>query len=537
MHCPDDGAAAESLAARLPGPGETVDGRYQVLERIADGGTGVVFRAVDIRARRDVALKVLRPELSRRDGGVQRFLSEARAAWKLDDPRVARVLEARISSEGHPYQAMELLSGCTLADRLGRRGRLEVIEALVLARDLAAALDHAHRAGVVHGDLKPENVFLVDGVSGGTEVKVIDFGGAAAATESFLANKDRMPAAEVLGTPAYMSPEQVRGAAVDAWTDLYALGVVLHEMLAGALPFSGEGHAELMQGHVSGTLPELPALDVPPDARRGILALRDRLMAKDPSQRPHNAYEVRSALDGLVRLAGARIEATTQESLAAMGAMDYQRALQEARSPAQEADVPRDEDRRPAPPAPGEAVDPVTVSLVHVLFDSLGADGGPMSARRLFAPERAAFVAAVSAQGGWASVDAPDCLRVAFGWEVREDEPWTPAVRAALDLSRRVASFGRGTGMPVSVRIGVCTGYVPVTPGMLPSRGAAIEGPLAAASERLARGADPGRILLDDRTRRRLGNAFMFEPVGTIRLHGSCELAPIFHVVVQECAG
>jgi class 3 adenylate cyclase len=405
-----------------------------------------------------------------------------------------------------------------------------------LVREVALALDHAHRRGIVHRDLKPENVFLADAGGPAPRVKLLDFGGAPATGAGDAAR------GEVLGTPAYMSPEQVRGLPVDARGDLYALGVVLHEMLAGTPPYSGDGAADLMQEHLVGDLPDLPALPIPVDARRALRDLRDRLLARDPDDRPAGAAEVVAVLDALLARpdvrAPARVAATgTVASLAAMHSMDYDRMLREARAATRDA-VP---DPVPgAPPddgVPGDATDPVTVSVVHATLGPVGPEAGPLSARRLFGPERAAFVAAVEALGGLVVAPEADVLRVAFGVTVRDDEPWRPAVRAALDLACRVARFARATAMPVSVRIGVCTGYVLVPPGALPSPASALRGPLDDLAAQLAAEAAPGRVVLDDRTRRRLGDAFAFEHAGTLRVRGTDDLAPFFGFVAQECAG
>lgn len=550
--CPHGASALAPLAQQLPEPGQILHGRYRIDARIADGGVGVVYRAEDRAAGRDVALKVIRPSVAGRPGAVARFLAQARATTRLEDDGVVRVLDSGVSVEGHPFVAMTLLSGRTLADRLACAGRLEVGEALDLARDIAWVLAHAHAAGVAHLDIKPENVFLAQGDDGRIRVKLLDFAGELASTVA--ASAPGPGPEEVLGTPAYMSPEQVAGEVPGCPTDLYALGVVLHEMLSGAPPYAGDGSRELMRAHVRGALPDLPALPVSSEARRGIVGLRNRLMAPTPDERP-GAAEVVGAIEALRRTEpGTGMAGVVPEtpSLGAMGTMDYDQALRAARAVdaapctvlpfASAMPVPEQAGawtaaRRGEQPRLDDVVDPVTLSLMHVVFQSAGPEGGPMSARRLFAPERAAFREMVVGWGGWVCLDAEAGMRVVFGLGVRDDAPWTPAVRSALDLAQRLERFHRAVGLRVAGGIGVITDYAFVVPGTMPSADIAIRGPLVDRVVALARGAGPRRILLDDRTRRRLGDAFAFDEAGAIRVQGVQGLERIFEVTKGGCAG
>jgi serine/threonine-protein kinase len=247
------------LAARVRGSAATVAGRtvgrYEVLERIGGGGMGVVYRARDARLGRTVALKFLQPRLDADDSAAERFRLEARAVAALEHPNICTVHEIGEADDGRLYLAMPLYDGETLQARIAR-GPLPVGEAVAVAAQVARALAHAHARGIVHRDVKPSNVLVTaDGV-----VKLLDFGIAK------LADVTLTGAAAPLGTAAYMSPEQTRGAAVDHRTDVWSLGVVLHEMLTGRRPFAGEGgqavadaiqHAE--PSPVTAHRPDVPA--------------------------------------------------------------------------------------------------------------------------------------------------------------------------------------------------------------------------------------------------------------------------------------
>src|SRR5262245_49427441 len=222
-------------------------GNYVIRERLGSGAMGEVYRAQDRRLGRDVALKLLSPSLARNPEALQRFEREARVLASLDHPNIAGIYGLE-DAEGHPFLALELVPGDTLADRL-RRGPIPPAESLAIARQIALALEAAHASGVVHRDLKPANVKLrPDG-----RVSVLDFGlakvlGGAVDSLAPPGSLEATVPGLVLGTPAYMSPEQGRGQRVDERADLWAFGVVVFECLSGVRPFGGDTPVLVLAG-------------------------------------------------------------------------------------------------------------------------------------------------------------------------------------------------------------------------------------------------------------------------------------------------
>ena len=219
--------------------------QYSVTEPLGAGAMGLVYRARDERLGRQVALKFLPSHLSTQSEAQQRFLLEARAAAALDHPNICTIHEIGTTSDGQLFIAMPLYEGETLQGRI-ERAPLPLAEAVDIALQVAAGLGKAHESAVVHRDVKPSNVMLL--ADGG--VKVLDFGVARVADASLTT-----PGSAVVGTVAYMSPEQARGEPTDARTDIWALGVVLHEMLTGTRPFRGENlqalHASVLTSELS----------------------------------------------------------------------------------------------------------------------------------------------------------------------------------------------------------------------------------------------------------------------------------------------
>jgi eukaryotic-like serine/threonine-protein kinase len=296
--------------------GRTLDGRYAVQSRLAQGGMATVYRAWDNRLDRPVALKVMDPELARHPEYVARFIREAKSAAKLSHPNIVAVYDQSAlpgsgPGEGAPrpplaYLAMEYVPGVTLRQLLGRRGRLTPREALEVMDAMLAGLAAAHRAGIVHRDVKPENVLLNDaalGHNGGhtthsstyaAAVKVTDFGLARTATGEGSPNSslgNTLPGGGLIGTVSYLAPELVQHGTCDARSDVYSAGIVLFELLTGRKPYTGGSPMEIARRHVNERVP------APSQFVRGLDPALDALVAsatsRDPNARPTDAAAFR----------------------------------------------------------------------------------------------------------------------------------------------------------------------------------------------------------------------------------------------------
>jgi serine/threonine protein kinase/Tol biopolymer transport system component len=281
---PRQGAESHHLAAL---PGSTI-AQYRILEPLGGGAMGTVYRAEDTRLRRRVALKFLPGELTRDPVAKARFLQEAQAASALDHPNICTVHEVGETADGHLYLAMAAYDGETVKERIAR-SRLSVDEALDIACQAAQGLAKAHREGIVHCDVKPANLMVTrDGM-----VKILDFGVAKLRGAAGI-----NVVGSFLGTPAYMSPEQARGEEVDPRSDVFSLGVVLYEMLAGARPFrSGEGVTSALRSLLEDKPAPLRSVrnEIPAELERVVL----RMLAKPPAERFHTAAEVAAELTAI----------------------------------------------------------------------------------------------------------------------------------------------------------------------------------------------------------------------------------------------
>jgi len=266
-----------SLSNVVTRSGLILDDRYRLDERIAAGGVGQVWRATDLLLERPVAVKVLRPEYSDHPETLERFRKEAKNAGALNNPHVAQVYDYGPSGpDGSPYLVMEFVDGPSLADILAV-DPIDPARALDVIAQAADGLAAAHKAGVIHRDVKPGNILIsMEGL-----VKVTDFGIAHAAGQVPVTSPGL-----VMGTTQYMAPERIAGSQGTAASDVYALGIVLHECLTGVPPHDGTA-AEVMAAHLYLPLPPLPA-DVPPE----LDVLVDRLTAKDPARRIGDAREL-----------------------------------------------------------------------------------------------------------------------------------------------------------------------------------------------------------------------------------------------------
>jgi serine/threonine-protein kinase len=275
----------------------TTVGPYVVERELGRGGMGVVYDARHVGLNQQVAIKVLLPEMSGDPSLLDRFFAEAQAAAASRHPGIVRILDvSRLHDVA--YIVMEFLEGESLTTRLAREAPLPVADVLAITRQLASALSAAHTAGVVHRDLKPDNVYVVPDpdMPLGERTKILDFGIAKIA--SHLASRGRHTrTGTIMGTPTYMSPEQCSGAgAIDHRSDLYSLGCISFEMLTGQPPFSGEV-GEVIGAHLYRPVPSIRALR--PDVPRPVARLLSSLLAKAPAERPVSAAALVQSLDEL----------------------------------------------------------------------------------------------------------------------------------------------------------------------------------------------------------------------------------------------
>jgi serine/threonine protein kinase len=264
--------------------------RYVLHSEIGRGTFGIVFAARDTRLERDVAIKVLHPELATHPEISARFVREARSMARLHHPGIVTILDWG-EYEGGAYIVMDRLVGESLAAHMARVGRPLLHDTLEIMRQVTEALQAAHDNGVYHRDLKPENIFLVadESMPGGVRVKLLDFGLA-----KELGSRFRTGMLSLFGTPQFMSPEQCRcSSSVDHRTDIYSLGIVLFELVTGMLPFDGPLD-ELIALHQYTPPPRASAVGRCPAL---LDALIGRMLAKDPSERPQSALEVREQLE------------------------------------------------------------------------------------------------------------------------------------------------------------------------------------------------------------------------------------------------
>lgn len=296
-HPPSARPGARTSPADDP-TGTVLGDRYRFDRLLAAGGMAQVWEGTDLTLGRKVAVKRLHPHLAADDSFVARFRQEAVAAAKVSHPSIVSIYDT-YSGEGDEAIVMELVRGVTLRQQLDRAGALEPATAAEITAQAAEALDVAHRAGLVHRDVKPGNILLCDD----RRVKVADFGIAKAAEGADLTQEGMM-----LGTAKYLAPEQVQGGPVDARTDVYALGVVLYEMLCGQPPFAGDTDAATALARLHQDPPR--ARHVRASVPRALDDVAHRAMARDPAARHPSAAELRAAVLAAVRSPGPGADAT-----------------------------------------------------------------------------------------------------------------------------------------------------------------------------------------------------------------------------------
>ncbi len=293
--CPLDGAELEEV--HDPMVGRRLGGRYLVEERIGEGGMGTVYRARHEIIGREVAIKVLSTELVSDASSRRRLLREARAVNRIAHEHIIDISDYGETEDGRVFLVMEYLRGRPLDLVVRAEGPFPVARALTIARQVCLALGRAHHAGVVHRDVKPENVFVLDTPDGSDFVKLLDFGLAHVKGEGRLT-----ATGAVFGTPEYMSPEQVRGEQATARSDLYAVGCLVFEMLTTRPPFVGDT-GQVLRGHLKRQPPSLA--EHCPSAPEELVRLVASLLEKEPARRPPSALLVADSLANVLASVGA----------------------------------------------------------------------------------------------------------------------------------------------------------------------------------------------------------------------------------------
>jgi serine/threonine-protein kinase len=294
--CPSCGFPVAKVAVQPDDPlvGRTLPGGYVILDLVGIGGMGRVYRAEQTNLGRTVAVKIIHPHLVGEENAAARFITEARAASRLNHPNSVGVIDFGKTEDGQLYLVMEFLRGKDLARVQYEEGPLTFRRIVGILRQTLAALSEAHHLGIIHRDLKPENIILEQVRTGGDFVKVVDFGLAKMRVEAVQSNITSPGI--VCGTPEYMSPEQGRGDPLDARSDLYAVGVIFYQLLTGRLPFEAESPTQVVLMHIT-EAPEDPRTIVPERTIPSLLAdVCLMALAKDPAHRFANADEFSEAL-------------------------------------------------------------------------------------------------------------------------------------------------------------------------------------------------------------------------------------------------
>jgi serine/threonine-protein kinase len=327
-----------------PRVGSVLQERYRILERLAVGSMGIVYRAERVQLGRPLAVKFLHASYASDPTFIQRFERETRVMGRLAHPHCVSVIDFGVDSG--PYVVMEFVSGRTLRSLI-EGGRLSVERAVHITRQTLAGLAHAHSLGIIHRDIKPANIMLMEATGTGDHVRILDFG---LATLREQASSEISHSAIVIGTPNYMSPEQSIGGKADVRSDVYSTGVVLFELLTGRKPFTSDDTFELLSMHRTAPVPRLANVVPDADFPSGMQAVVDRALAKAPEDRFQTAMAFATALDdALDRPVYERVRHATRPVPSGPGEQelpDYRSALGVARSDARRAARPRRRRRR-----------------------------------------------------------------------------------------------------------------------------------------------------------------------------------------------
>jgi serine/threonine-protein kinase len=375
--------------------GEVLAGKYRVERVLGEGGMGVVVAARHIQLEQLVALKFVLASTLQNAQAVERFLREARAAVKLKSEHVAKVLDVGTLESGAPYMVMEYLEGSDLAQLLEQRGPLPIETACDFVLQACEAVAEAHSLGIVHRDLKPQNLFVTRRVGGSALIKVLDFGISKMLWPDSAPSGALTQTRAVMGSPLYMAPEQMRSSrSVDTRADVWALGVVLYELLTARLPFEAESMPELCLKVVQDPPP--PITESRPDVPAQVVAVIAKCLEKDPTNRYANAGELASALEPFVPAASRVVAERARMAIGSMGATQ----LLPPETPAPEAQGPTAVSAAPlAGSKPVGTGSPALVPATALSGSMAAVTAEPPKAKRPVALFAAIAVVAVAAIG------------------------------------------------------------------------------------------------------------------------------------------
>ncbi len=275
--------------------GKVIQGRYKVLNKIGEGGMGVVYVAEHVEIEKKVALKVLRDDFSKRPEVVERFRQEARSASKIGHPHIVDVTDFGQLDDGGVFFVMEHLKGCGL-NEICRGEPVPLVRAVTIIEQIARALKAAHDMGIVHRDMKPENVFLVQREERQDFVKILDFG-IAKISDRDNEGKRLTKTGMIFGTPEYMSPEQAAGKELDHRVDVYALGCIMFELFTGEVPYDGDSFMAILTKHMFETIPAIEEINPQTDVPESVRAVVYKAMAKETEDRYDDMDHLREDLE------------------------------------------------------------------------------------------------------------------------------------------------------------------------------------------------------------------------------------------------
>ena len=474
---------------------------YVLLDVLGAGGMGVVYRARDEKLQRVSALKFLQPHRVRDAAAKRRFLTEARAVAALDHPNVCTVYEIGETPDGLLYIAMPLYEGETLQGRL-TRGPLPIDRAIHIAREIAAGLAAAHRHGIIHRDVKPSNVMLLPD----DRLKILDFG--VAKVKGLALTGTGAP----IGTVAYMSPEQVRGEEIDHRVDIWALGVVLYEMLTGALPFMGDTSPAL--AYAIGTRAHLPPSEFRDEVPQELDAVIAMAIAKSPERRFSSMGDFAAALD-LLKPGTSRPRISTDRR-----PFDDPTATGSSNAP------PPAERRRAA----------VLVTLISN-YASLIEQLDATDLEEAIASVRVAAVDTIRRNGGLVNQAVGEEIVSLFGVPAGHEEDDVRAVRAALELHARVRAITTEAldrrGLRILLQTGIDSGSLVAQRMREGPRRYGISGTAAQTAARLASHAAPDTILISPECQRLVHPFVALEPAQPVVLQRDAP-AMVPHRVLAE---